>query len=199
MTQETKKVLFGVLVVSFIFFGAASVEAITSCPFGYVDDPYPGLCARYIDENNNNYCDHSQVDSIALNYNQSEIESQETANDLAEKGGVKTNYYFWQIIILITLLYFFGQYLILLSKETKIKWLKGITQIRVQIVFNVILLISFIFSLFTALLRLAHLFGWFVVSLKILYWHVEFSIVLATLSVIHILKNWQYFKRIFFK
>lgn len=32
------------------------------CPFGLVDDPYPGQCARYRDRDNDNICDLSQSD-----------------------------------------------------------------------------------------------------------------------------------------
>jgi len=30
------------------------------CPFGLVNDPYPGRCGRYVDENNNGICDLSE-------------------------------------------------------------------------------------------------------------------------------------------
>lgn len=30
------------------------------CPFGKINDPYPGSCERYIDTNNDQICDHSQ-------------------------------------------------------------------------------------------------------------------------------------------
>ena len=40
---------------------AAPVEVKTLCPRGLVDDPYPGRCRRYVDRNNNGYCDLSQV------------------------------------------------------------------------------------------------------------------------------------------
>ncbi len=31
-----------------------------ACPFGYVNDPYPGRCGRYRDTNGNGYCDWSE-------------------------------------------------------------------------------------------------------------------------------------------
>lgn len=36
------------------------VFAWDDCPFGMVNDPYPGSCPRYIDTNNDGICDHSQ-------------------------------------------------------------------------------------------------------------------------------------------
>ena len=32
----------------------------TDCPFGRVNDPYPGECGRYTDGNNDGVCDLSQ-------------------------------------------------------------------------------------------------------------------------------------------
>jgi hypothetical protein len=37
-----------------------SYTQAAECPFGLVDDPYPGECGRYIDENNDGICDLSQ-------------------------------------------------------------------------------------------------------------------------------------------
>jgi len=31
-----------------------------SCPFGLVNDPYPGKCGRYVDKNDNGFCDYSE-------------------------------------------------------------------------------------------------------------------------------------------
>ncbi|MFA5303240.1 MAG: DUF4405 domain-containing protein [Candidatus Nanoarchaeia archaeon] len=50
-----KKSLLMFLVLLFIN-SSFSVD----CPYGLVNDPYPGECARYIDLNNDGYCDLSQ-------------------------------------------------------------------------------------------------------------------------------------------
>ncbi len=31
------------------------------CPFGEINDPYPGKCGRYVDANNNQICDLSRT------------------------------------------------------------------------------------------------------------------------------------------
>jgi hypothetical protein len=36
----------------------------TSCPFGLVDDPYPGQCPRYVDTNGNGICDLSETATV---------------------------------------------------------------------------------------------------------------------------------------
>jgi len=33
----------------------------TRCPYGLVNDPYPGRCRRYVDANGNGYCDYSEI------------------------------------------------------------------------------------------------------------------------------------------
>lgn len=45
----------------------AAVQAVpqkqgrSACPKGLVDDPYPGRCRRYVDNDGNGYCDLSEV------------------------------------------------------------------------------------------------------------------------------------------
>ncbi len=39
----------------------ASGDVKTACPFGLVNDPYPGACRRYVDRNNNGICDLSEI------------------------------------------------------------------------------------------------------------------------------------------
>ncbi|MDD1677512.1 MAG: hypothetical protein LUQ40_07240, partial [Methanomicrobiales archaeon] len=38
----------------------AAIAAAITCPFGLVNDPYPGQCSRYVDANGNGFCDLSQ-------------------------------------------------------------------------------------------------------------------------------------------
>ncbi len=35
-------------------------RVVTRCPFGRVNDPYPGRCRRYVDKNGNGFCDLSE-------------------------------------------------------------------------------------------------------------------------------------------
>jgi hypothetical protein len=34
-----------------------------SCPFGLLNDPYPGRCKHYVDSNGNGFCDRSELGS----------------------------------------------------------------------------------------------------------------------------------------
>ena len=38
----------------------ARSNALTACPFGEVNDPYPGKCHRYVDASGNDLCDYSE-------------------------------------------------------------------------------------------------------------------------------------------
>jgi hypothetical protein len=38
---------------------------LTACPYGLVNDPYPGECRRYTDENGNGLCDLSEPNLVA--------------------------------------------------------------------------------------------------------------------------------------
>lgn len=164
------------------------VFAVVPCPFGYINDPLPGLCARYIDQNQDNLCDHSQS-QLAI--------SNQPLNSNPKVNKIQTDYYFWQIIVLVLLLYGFGQYLVLLAKETQIKWLKGVTAVKVNMFFNCLLFISFLLSFLTGLLLLFYMLGWLDIEKKIVDLHVEFSLVFSIISLLHIIRHWRYFLRIF--
>jgi len=46
-----------------------------ACPFGLVDDPYPGKCRHYVDKNGNGICDLSEiVDQEALKATRAPVE-----------------------------------------------------------------------------------------------------------------------------
>jgi cytoskeletal protein RodZ len=39
---------------------ATEASGTVACPFGQVNDPYPGQCKRYVDTNDNGICDLSE-------------------------------------------------------------------------------------------------------------------------------------------
>jgi len=44
---------------------AAAGAVLTACPLGMVNDPYPGECRHYVDENGNGICDLSEPELVA--------------------------------------------------------------------------------------------------------------------------------------
>ena len=64
-----QKLVVFVLILTLFLTAGCSVESMEGtdeetvdldCPFGKIDCEYPGNCARYIDLNNNDICDHSE-------------------------------------------------------------------------------------------------------------------------------------------
>ncbi len=54
-----KLVLLIIIIIGISFF--SPVFAYDDCPFGLVQDPFPGECGRYIDTNGSGFCDHSET------------------------------------------------------------------------------------------------------------------------------------------
>jgi hypothetical protein len=166
--------------------GIPQTLAWNNCPFGVVNDPYPGLCGRYIDTDNDQICDLSQPSP--------EIRAEASTNNNNEIPKVNSNsfigieYNFIPITILLIGLYAIG--LILVNK-------KILTKAKHKKIWNMILLITFLTSgLFGILLVLRLSF-----NLKIpyytdlLFWHVEMGIAMTLVSLFHIIWHWKYFKK----
>jgi len=171
-----------IIILSIIFFILPSSTPIIAynCPFGYVNDPYPGLCALYIDQNNDNICDNSQ--NIL---NTTKIDRDEISNS-------KTNYYIWQITLIFIIFQLIGISLIQYNKLNKIQWRK---------INNYALLASFIVVVFTSLILLSGVIpfrqlGGQAINLRIVKWlHVESGLIMIFFSVEHIIKHWRCFLR----
>ena len=181
------KKLFVILIL-FIFF--AFPAKAYDCPFGYINDPFPGNCSRYVDEDGNNICDNGQVLAFKDAINQLE---QDYVDNVAQTGSSNKGYYFWQIVVLLLVIYGFTEYLVLLVKETKIKYLRYITKTNINRFWNCVLLISFLVSALTGMFRIFHMLGYLQTSYKVVDLHVYFSIILLVVGLIHILKHWRYF------
>lgn len=55
-----KKILS--LILAIVLITLSGYVLATECPFGITNDPEPGQCGRYVDENNDGYCDLSKED-----------------------------------------------------------------------------------------------------------------------------------------
>jgi len=44
---------------------SAETAPVVACPFGIVNDPYPGKCRRYVDLNGNGFCDLSEPGAVS--------------------------------------------------------------------------------------------------------------------------------------
>ena len=69
------------------FIAASSMQGACAggCPYGLVNDPYPGNCSRYIDLNGDRICDLSQ--SVTSTTTDSSTSSQDVDTSVNENYG----------------------------------------------------------------------------------------------------------------
>lgn len=176
----------------FIF---ATLFAWDDCPFGQQNCPYPGLCGKYVDTDKDSICDLSQP----APENREEISgSLKNKRDIdmgileTEKELLVRKYHFIPISIVLIILY------IITFTLFKLKIFTRITHI---IIWNCMLLISFIVSSLLGILLIIRVNFGLPISLpfNILFWHVEFGIVMMVIGIFHIIYNWRFYKYIFMK
>jgi len=184
-------------VLSIIIFGASGAYAWDNCPFGEVNESYPGTCGRYIDTDNDNICDLSQSSpedrANSLEEHSDNLQEIPTSSaNGSQSSDSRINYYFVPIAIILFILYLVT---LSLSRKKKIKLLQH------RKIWNVILLITFLISgIFGIILAIIISYG---IKLPfysdLLFWHVEMGIAMAIISIFHIAWHWKYFKKMIIK
>jgi len=187
--------IISILLLTLISLGATSAQAWDNCPFGEINESYPGTCGRYIDTDQDNICDLSQLPPAVRAQAENNENTDTTQNEQAassantSSSSARIQYYFIPIAALLFILYTLTY---MLSKKKKIK------RIQHRKTWNVLLLITFlvssIFGIILALLISYEIRLSFYSDL--LFWHVEFGIAMAMISFFHIGWHWNYYKRI---
>jgi hypothetical protein len=188
--KRIKKLSIPVFILFILTLQIQSVYAWDNCPFGEINESYPGTCGRYTDTDNDNICDLSQLPP------ELRVETQDNnsnfSNDIGDNSKSKSgiSYYFVPIAVLLFSIYLITLYL---SRKKKIK----ISQHRK--IWNFILLITFLVSgIFGIILAIIVSYG---IRLSfysdLLFWHVEFGIAMAIISIFHISWYIKYFKKMF--
>jgi hypothetical protein len=156
-----------------IFFGLIILLAMNysfawdDCPYGLINDPFPGECSKYIDTNNNNICDHSEKEPV----------NNTTATEVKQVP----HEYIYDLFILLGIL-------LPIYLSTYILHLKGIIKRRpFYKIWNISLTISFILVSITSVLSM--------LGYKVGFWHIELGIIMMIVSVFHIHLYWKQFKR----
>jgi len=187
--------LAGLLLVS-----VASAQWET-CPFGLVNDTYPGSCARYIDTNNDGICDRSQtmptttlpgtptsqtistIDTTVTTVSQSDSQSTSRIRNQPVLWG---EYNLIPLSAAVVLLYLASM---LLSKA------KRIDSVTHRKIWNVILLLSFLVCGITGIIIAVRLdLRWDIPQMALMsFWHTETGIIMIIVSVFHVLWHWKYF------
>jgi hypothetical protein len=173
------------------------------CPFGQVDDPYPGDCGRYVDTDEDYLCDHSQLapedrETPELIAQISDVADSEPHIELTEEistPGIHIEkgeklYDLVPISVVLIIMYIISH---ILSKK------KIISIMKHRQFWNALLLIAFLISGILGILLVIKINFGLTMSLPfdIVFWHVEMGIGMVVISIFHILWHLSYFKNLF--
>lgn len=128
----------------FSFFTIYSISAYDDCPYGIENDPYPGICGRYIDRDNDGICDHSQSEPVIEEQPDSQASS-ESQSATIEGVPLQENQNLVKLVIsfiIIIIVY------ILLHLTVKAKIL---SKAKERLIWNILLLIFFLPSVLTGI------------------------------------------------
>lgn len=172
------------LLLAFLFSKPLLVFAWSDCPFGKVNDPFPGSCARFLDSDNDGICDHSQP----APGERLKTEVQKENNQREQKTGKEYNLGIISFILLLA--YGISSWLV---KAKKIK----LTAHRK--IWNVFLALSFLLTALSGILLVLRVsYG---IDLKFpletLFWHVETGIVFILIAVFHFAWHLPYYRNLF--
>jgi hypothetical protein len=181
-----------------------AVYAWNDCPYGLVDDPFPGQCPRYVDTNQDGICDLSQsppddivntsttnAENLTESGKKNGNQENTTSSEINEPEKVPgANFYLVPLILITSILYLVTYYLYLNYKLKRRPYYR---------IWNYILTGSFLVSGITGIVLIILInFGiqtsW---NMSIDFWHAEFSIVMAVTSIFHVHLYWKQFKGIF--
>lgn len=188
--------MISAILLFYFIFGSISVNAWDNCPFGEINEPYPGTCGRYTDTDQDNICDLSQSspEERSNNFNETIDQQQNVSTNLSETNSTNSriNYYFIPIFLILLTFYTVTYFL---SKKKKIKLNKH------RKIWNILLLMTFLFSgIFGLILAISISLG---IRLDfyatLLFWHVEFGISMAIISIFHIGWHWKYYRNLLIK
>ena len=178
---------------AFVFMFALQVYSWEDCPFGLVNDSYPGQCGRYTDTNNDGICDHSQTRPTTTLLTMTTIPSSISPTTTylstqppAQKP-VTGEYNLISISAGLLLIYFLSSYLsrkgILFSALTHRK------------IWNILLLINFLAAGVTGLLLVLRLdLRWEIPFIRdVTFWHVETGIAMTIIAFFHCAWHSKYY------
>jgi hypothetical protein len=190
-TIKNKTVILILLFQFVLLFGSFTVNAWNNCPFGEINESYPGTCGRYIDTDHDNICDLSQLPpEVRQQFSDESSDEQEIllADSSKNNSSNGLNYYFIPILLILILFYIITYSL---SKKQLIK------KNYHRKIWNVILLITFLISGLFGLILAISISSGFRLSFyaDLLFWHVEFGIAMAIISLFHMAWHWNYYKK----
>nr|WP_319373941.1 DUF4405 domain-containing protein [uncultured Methanobacterium sp.] len=196
------KKLYVVLLI--VLLTPIAVYAWNDCPYGLLNDPYPGQCPRYLDTNYDNICDHSESPSSGSLNNSSTITTQTNEGSVSDKNNSNSSFsdiqqassvpsqsYNLIPIATTTIIIYLITYLLYLEDRLK--------RSIYYTIWKYVLMASFIVTGATGLILAVSInYGiqssW---NLTIDFWHAEFAIIMAVSTLLHIHLYWKQVKRVF--
>lgn len=189
------KKLYVVLLI--VLLTPIAVYAWNDCPYGLLNDPFPGQCPRYTDTNQNDICDHSEspssttLNSSSSNQQTGVNDDNGTVSDVQEASSVPAESYNLIPLATTTLILYLVSYLLYLEDRLKRNMFYNI--------WKYVLIVSFILTGVTGLLLVIFVnYGiqtsW---NLTIDFWHAEFAVVMAVSTLLHFHLYWKQVKKIF--
>ncbi|MBI4814522.1 MAG: hypothetical protein HY802_09740 [Methanobacterium sp.] len=193
------KKLYVVLLIALLT--PIAVYAWNDCPYGLLNDPFPGQCPRYVDTNQDNLCDHSESPSSGTLTNSSTTQSNDSVNsknnsnssfsDIQDASSVPPENYNLIPLVTTTLIIYLITYLLYLENRLK--------RSIYYAIWKYVLIVSFILTGVTGLILCIFInYGiqtsW---NLTIDFWHAEFAIIMAISTLTHIHLYWKQVKKVF--
>ncbi len=190
---------------------AASDSCALSCPYGNVNDPYPGLCPRYTDLNGDGLCDLSQITAAATAPTSTGGQTTQDPNTVSDAGnqthydggnasatttdpgsgqGFGDGYHILPISIILIGGYLFTHFL----------FSKGIlNRQKHRRIWNLLVTAGYVGTGVTGILLILmiNLGVRIVLSPSVIYLHVELAIVMVIGTLIHIHIHWKSVKKNF--
>jgi hypothetical protein len=178
-----------------------AVYAWNDCPYGTVNDPFPGQCPRYVDTNQNRICDHSESPSSGSLSNVSttgQTNNSTTAkngtissSDIQNAGSVPPESFNLIPLVITTFIIYLVTYLLYLEHRLR--------RSLYYTIWKYVLMASFIATGVTGLILTIFInYGiqssW---NLTIDFWHAEFAIVMAVSTLLHLHLYWKQVKKVF--
>jgi len=124
--SANKSIIICILIILTIPTIASTVSAWDDCPFGEVNDAYPGDCGIYVDTDGDGICDLSQLAP----------EDRDGQQEAKESAVGRIDYFFIHIMFILITFYFVS--LLISKKKKKMRQHRKI--------WNILLLITFLIS-----------------------------------------------------
>jgi len=184
------------VLILIIFLTPIVVYAWNDCPYGLVNDPFPGQCPRYEDTNQDNVCDHSQSPPRSSSKNSSENRDTDrnaaniSSSDIQNAKSVPSENYFLVPLSITTLIIYLVTYLLYLENRLKRDFFYKI--------WNYVLIISFLVTGATGLILMIVITQGITSSwnLAIDFWHAEFGIIMVVSTLFHFHLYWKQLKMV---